>query len=125
MARVPEPAIAHADVETAEQLMRSRFAAYARRDAAYVLETWHPSTKPDSLNLDDDLRWVALQIVEASPDGAPTNRFDAAKAGNDGERARVHFRASWRSSTERGLLEERSTFVRENGLWFYVDGVIS
>ena len=43
----------------------------------------------------------------------------------DGERATVHFRASWRSHTERGLLEERSTFVREDGLWFYVDGEIS
>ena len=32
MVRAPEPPIAHADVETAEQLMRSRFAAYARRD---------------------------------------------------------------------------------------------
>ena len=115
MVRAPEPPIAHADVETAEQLMRSRFAAYARRDAGYVLETWHPSTRPDSLDLDEDLQWVALQIVEASP----------THSGPDGEQATVHFRASWRSHTERGLLEERSTFVREDGLWFYVGGEIS
>ena len=107
--------MAHAEVATAEQLMRSRFAAYARRDADYVLETWHPTTRPDSLDLDEDLRWVALQIVEAPP----------AHTSPDGERATVHFRASWRSHTERGLLEERSTFVREDGLWFYVGGEIS
>ncbi|HEX8496958.1 MAG TPA: YchJ family metal-binding protein, partial [Actinomycetales bacterium] len=31
---------------TAEQLMRSRFSAFAVGDAAYLGATWHPSTRP-------------------------------------------------------------------------------
>ncbi|ESQ02386.1 SEC-C domain-containing protein [Streptomyces sp. PVA_94-07] len=31
-----------AEAATAEQLMRSRYAAFATRDAAYLLRTWHP-----------------------------------------------------------------------------------
>ena len=34
---------------TAEQLMRSRYSAFAVGDAAYLLATWHPSTRPAAL----------------------------------------------------------------------------
>jgi SEC-C motif-containing protein len=37
----------------------------------------------------------------------------------------VTFRAWWRSDDERGTLEETSDFVREQGRWFYVDGVVA
>src|SRR3712207_8451687 len=37
---------------TAEQLMRSRDSAFAVGDPAYLLATWHPSTRPPSLDLD-------------------------------------------------------------------------
>ena len=34
--------------------MRSRFTAFSIKDAAYLLETWHPSTRPAEIDLDDD-----------------------------------------------------------------------
>ena len=37
---------------TAEQLMRSRYSAFAVGDAGYLLDTWHPGTRPRSLDLD-------------------------------------------------------------------------
>jgi SEC-C motif-containing protein len=40
--------------------MRSRYSAFAVGDPAYLLATWHPSTRPRSLSLDDDVRRTGL-----------------------------------------------------------------
>lgn len=100
---------------TAEALMRSRYSAFAVGDVAWLLASWHPSTRPDGLELDDDLTWRRLDILGTHAGGP----FDDA-----GE---VEFAASWRSAAtgERGRLQERSRFVRESGLWLYVDGDVS
>ena len=93
---------------TAEQLMRSRFSAFAVGDADYLLETWHPSTRPATLELDPELRWYRLDITGRSAGGP----LDA-----HGE---VEFEAFWRSPDTRGSQPERSAFVREGGRWLYV-----
>lgn len=90
--------------------MRSRFAAYAARDVDYVLRTWQPSTRPDGLELDDHTAWVGLQIVATTGGGA------------DDATGTVHFRAAYRTPTERGVMDEVSRFVREDDEWFYLDG---
>lgn len=97
---------------TAEALMRSRYTAFAVGDAGYLRATWHPRTRPSSLDLDDDLRWQRLTVL-ATHAGGP---FD-----DGGE---VEFVAQHRSAAtgERGRLHEVSRFVREGGRWFYVDG---
>jgi len=38
---------------TAEALMRSRYTAFALRDTAYLLASWHTSTRPATLDLDE------------------------------------------------------------------------
>ncbi|MEU6402708.1 YchJ family metal-binding protein [Streptomyces sp. NPDC046985] len=91
---------------TAEALMRSRYAAFVRRDAAYLLRTWHPRTRPGRLDLDPGTRWTGLEILGASGGSA----FHSAGT--------VTFRASWRG----GSLHERSRFERVDGAWAYVDG---
>ena len=93
---------------TAERLMRSRFSAFAFGDAAYLLRSWHPSTRPSELTLDPGLRWYRLDI-ERTERGGP---FDT-----DGI---VEFVAFFKG-TERGSLHETSRFVREVRDWFYVD----
>jgi len=90
--------------------MRSRFSAFSLGDAAYLLRSWHPSTRPDELTLDAGLRWYRLDI-ECTERGGP---FDT-----DGV---VEFVAHYKG-TERGSLHEVSRFVREDGNWFYVDAV--
>ena len=35
-----------------EALMRSRYSAYVHGEVDYLLNTWHPDTRPDTLNLD-------------------------------------------------------------------------
>lgn len=96
---------------TAEQLMRSRFSAFAVGDAAYLLATWHPRTRPTTLALDPDLRWYRLDILDRTAGGP----LDV-----EGE---VEFEAYWRSPDDRGSQRERSRFVRESGRWFYLDAL--
>lgn len=95
---------------TAKQLMRSRFSAFAVGDAAYLLETWHPSTRPAELSLDAGLRWYRLDILARSRGGL---------ADDEGT---VEFRAHYRGD-ESGALHEISRFVRQQGRWWYLDGV--
>ena len=95
---------------TARGLMASRFAAFAVRDEAYLLATWHPSTRPSALPL-SDLEWRRLEVVDVVGGGP----FESSGI--------VEFRAFYRSSSGRGSLHERSRFVREDGRWFYVDAV--
>lgn len=93
--------------------MRSRFSAFALGLAPYLLATWHPSTRPATVDLDDDVTWRRLQIV------------DTVAGGPDDTDGIVEFRASYRGPDGTGLLHERSRFVREAGRWFYVDGDVS
>ena len=51
----------------AEALMRSRYSAFVKKDVAYLLATWHTSTRPTDLSLDDPIRWVSLKVVEFVP----------------------------------------------------------
>ncbi|MEV7962051.1 YchJ family protein [Oerskovia paurometabola] len=97
---------------TAEALMRSRYAAFAVGDADYLLATWHPSTRPADLDLDDDVTWRRLDVVATSA-GGPLDRTGV-----------VEFVAHYRSdeTRERGSLHEISSFVREGGRWYYLDG---
>jgi SEC-C motif-containing protein len=91
---------------TAEALMRSRYSAFVKGDAGYLLRTWHPRTRPGTLELDPRTRWAGLEILDTS-DGS------AFHSGGT-----VEFRASYRG----GSLHERSRFERVDGAWVYVDG---
>ena len=96
---------------TAEALMRSRYSAFAVGDAAYLLASWHPSTRPDSLDLDEGMRWRRLDVV-CTEAGGPFDRTGV-----------VEFEARFVDADGgRGALHETSRFVREGGAWFYVDG---
>ena len=96
---------------TAERLMRSRFSAFAVGDAEYLLRTWHPSTVPDSLELDPARRWTRLDILA-------TDRGSML----DGEGI-VEFRAWFRSPDGAGDQHESSRFVREGRRWYYLDAL--
>ncbi|WP_055492691.1 YchJ family protein [Streptomyces sp. TP-A0356] len=91
---------------TAEALMRSRYSAFVKRDAGYLLRTWHPRTRPARLDLDPGMRWTGLEVLETTDGSA----FHATGT--------VTFRASYRG----GTLQERSRFERLDGAWVYVDG---
>ena len=101
----------HGDVRapTAEALMRARFSAFAVGAADYLWRTWHPSTRPDDLTLDQDLRWYRLDVLAT------------ARGGIDDDAGTVEFRAFYRSPTGAGSQRELSRFVRVGGEWVYLD----
>ncbi|MEO7350693.1 MAG: YchJ family metal-binding protein [Marmoricola sp.] len=86
---------------TPEELMRSRFSAYAVGDADYVWRTWHPRTRPEQVDLDPGTRWTRLEVIESVDDV-------------------VEFRAHFEAKS-RGVLHERSRFARRAGRWFYLE----
>ncbi len=93
-----------AQATTPEQLMRSRFAAYARGEANYVFRTWHPRTRPADVTPDPALTWTRLEILEAR--------------GNE-----VEFVAHYDSPAGAGTLHERSVFEQRGGRWVYVEAL--
>ena len=90
--------------------MRSRYSAFVVGDAAYLLASWHKSTRPAELELDDDVCWLRL-LIEDTSGGTP---FD-----KEGE---VTFTAIARTSEGRFEQRERSRFVKDPA-WQYLDGV--
>ena len=93
--------------------MRSRFSAFALGLDAYLLASWHPSTRPRRIDSQDGTTWRRLQIVDTVGGGAGD------------ETGVVEFRASFRAADgSAGLLHERSRFARVDGRWAYLDGDI-
>lgn len=92
---------------TPELLMRSRYTAYAREDAAYLLSSWHRSTRPSTVTFDPDVRWTRLQVLEAVGGLLDTT-------------GTVRFRAHFVQRGAPGVLEEDSRFGRDGGRWAYV-----
>jgi SEC-C motif-containing protein len=92
--------------------MRSRFSAFAVGDPAYLLATWHPSTRPSLLELDDSLRWYRLDILSRSA-GGPLDTEGVVEFA-------AHHRARPGHPGAAGVQHETSRFVREGGRWYYV-----
>ena len=97
-----------AHAATAEALMRSRYSAFVRGDVAHLLATWHASTRPATLDLEPGVKWLGLQV--------------RAHRAIDADHAEVEFVARSRVAGRGQRLHELSRFVREGGLWYYVDG---
>ena len=91
--------------------MRSRYSAFVLGDAGYLLDTWHPSTRPRTLDLDDDVRWTGLEVLTTT--GGSLLEAEGT----------VEFRASYVRGRDVGAQHENSRFVREGGQWRYLDGV--
>ncbi len=94
---------------TAVALMRSRYAAFALGNAAYLLATWHPTTRPHQLAFTPGQQWLLLRILNANSEVAAVT---------------VEFTARSRIGSTIHTLHEISNFVQDGGRWFYVDGQI-
>ena len=99
-----------AAAETAEELMRSRYAAFAVGDESYLFRTWHPRTRPDDVTVPADRRWTGLSVL----------RTEAGERGDD--EGIVEFDAHYVSGGRPGVQHEVSRFERRRGVWVYLDG---
>lgn len=93
--------------ETPEQLMRSRYSAYILKNENYLLQSWHESTRPESLDLTiDTTQWKKLKIISATENN-------------------VHFVAYFTQDTlnkeKLYALTEISHFVKDKN-WQYLEG---
>ena len=93
--------------------MRSRYSAFVLGLADYLLATWHPSTRPPTLELEAGTHWLGLEVRAHRLPGGD---------GKDEAKGEVEFVARSRVAGKGQRLHECSRFVREDGRWFYVDG---
>lgn len=97
-------------VDSAESLMRSRYSAYCVHAGDYLVETTHSSTrkfhnKQDILEWSKSNQWLKLEILNATETVVEFKAYFL----DDRLKANMH--------------HEKSTFIKEDGSWFYVDGV--
>ena len=93
---------------TAEELMRSRYTAYAVGDLEHVWRTWHPRTRPAVVEPTPGLVWRGLTVLRTEAGGP------------DDETGVVEFRAAHETGQGAGSMHEVSEFARRGGRWFYV-----
>ena len=101
--------------ETAEQLMRSRYAAYRLRLADYLYRTTHPDQRTADLLTEiaawaEQVDFLQLEIL----------RVCQGQAGD--KIGKVEFVAHYRQQQQTARLQERSRFRRYKGAWVYFDG---
>ena len=96
--------------KTAEQLMRSRYCAFFLCDASYLLDTWHPDSRPRKVRLDEQQHWLGLSI-RATEGGGP-----------DDMSGTVEFVARFKVDGKGHRLHEISRFEKIAGRWYYLDG---
>ncbi len=90
--------------------MRSRYSAYALSLESYLLDTWHPNSRPSELNLAEDagIKWLGLAI----------KRTDQIAI----DRATVEFVARYKLAGRAYRLHELSEFRRIGQRWYYLTG---
>ncbi len=100
---------------TAEELMRSRYSAYVKKEIAYIRTSLHPDHRSDydensSRTWAEGAAWHGIEIVSTTAGGA------------DDREGVVEFIASYTMQGARHEHHERSTFRKEGGTWYFVDG---
>jgi SEC-C motif-containing protein len=100
---------------TAEQLMRSRYSAYVKKEIGHILTSLHPDHRSDydeksSRAWAERAQWHGITILKAVAGGA-----------EDSE-GQVEFSVSY---SENGLKQEHhelSTFQKKDGIWYFATG---
>jgi len=96
---------------TAEQLMRSRYTAFTLADNQYLSKSWAEQTRPKEINAENSgIQWLSLEVLQCE---------DGGRQNSEGF---VSFTARFLSSGHLCSLHEKSSFIKEDELWYYLDG---
>lgn len=103
------------DVETAEELMRSRYSAFVIANGDYLMnshasKTRDISSKSETEKWAKSVKWLRLEIIDT------TNGKLGDKTGV------VEFKAHFKEKIFKRCIHERSNFIIEDGKWVYLDG---
>lgn len=98
--------------DTAEDLMRSRFTAFAKGIWDYIEQTRYPDGQELSAGyktkfLHDGIAWKKLEI------------YDVKKGNASDEEGEVSFVAHYVENGEEKTLQEVAKFIKEDGKWYY------
>jgi SEC-C motif-containing protein len=93
--------------ENACQLMCSRYSAYVLREQDYLEQTWHIDHRPRDLVLNDDIRWIGLQVMDFQ---------------QQDDQATVEFEARLLRAGKIDAVHENSRFIKQQGRWLYTSG---
>lgn len=85
--------------------MRSRYCAFVLEREPYLLDTWSPDQRPQSVEFEAQAQWLGLEIKS--------------KKTLDADHAVVEFVARYRLNGRATRLHERSVFERKRNRWFY------
>jgi SEC-C motif-containing protein len=101
--------------KTAEQLMRSRYSAYVKKEIEYIFTSLHTEHRADydeksSRAWAESAEWQKFEIVRKT-DGGPEDR--------EGE---VEFIALYTEQGIKKVHHELSTFKKEGDAWYFVSG---
>lgn len=101
--------------ETAEALMRSRYAAYVKVETDYIFETTHPKHREGydvagTKEWAESAEWQALEIISVNGGGSEDT---------DGE---VEFIARFSEKGEPKVHHELALFKKEQAGWLFTDG---
>jgi len=104
---------------SAEELMRSRYSAYATLAVDYIIQTTHISTRKqyNSKSIREwagTSRWLKLEVL---------NMQEGTENDSSGK---VEFKAYFKDAFGiNHVHHEYSTFAKENKIWFFVEGTVS
>ncbi|CAM4172864.1 YchJ family protein [Acinetobacter pragensis] len=102
-----------AKAQSAEQLMRSRYSAFARHEIDYIVQTTALGQQqaldvPAIANWSKSNQWLRLEVVQADENLDKTH-------------AQVEFKAHYHDGKQAHVHHEVSHFVKQNGAWFFLD----
>jgi len=112
-----EPIIKNESAPSALALMRSRYTAYKNGQAEYLYKTTHLKTRGEYQDgeIEEWLKentWEKLEIISVEHGNVKDTR------------GIVEFKAYYKDKYQKDqILHERSTFLKENNQWFYLDGI--
>ncbi len=101
--------------ETAEELMRARYAAYALGKIDFIMDSLDPEKDDDVDRANTEAwskqsKWLGLEILGTE------------KGGPDDEEGKVEFVARYKLKGMNVSHHERALFRKHNGRWVFVDG---
>ena len=96
------------EASTPEELMRSRYSAFAKSENKYLIfstlkKNHHKNDLQELQTLNNNVVWLKLEIIDAYENI-------------------VEFKAYYKENNEIKILHEKSSFEKEDGLWKYASG---
>lgn len=101
-----------AEAPTAEDLMRSRYSAFAMKQGRYLRET----TDPQTTHLFDH------EAQDKWAEQATFTRLEIIRAVENGNKATVEFKAHYQMENQEHVHHEVGKFRRQAGTWYFRQG---